>query len=195
MQARLTMHDVMESRVRFAVTIQTGVIGFLGALAVSRVVSTTALAALALVLGMPTLIFASLVYLRAVDLHIQSRYYMRALNVIRRYFCDNHPEITPAIRMPTDPTLPRMGRVGSGSHMIVSELGHTLFLTTAMVAALTAIGAWLLLEYVTPWPEGAKDIAAVGTGVTLGGLVAAFTMLRLRQRLQRADRGQLDQAN
>ncbi len=139
------------------------------------------IAAIAITLGIPTLLLSYLAYRRALDFTIQSRNYIRAMNAIRNFFVTNDPSIAGAVLLPTDPRQPRFDRIGHGGTPIQGLATQMLILFALLSGAMTAATVWLLLAFL----RGKVHVDLAWTAVPVAVIAVVAVGLVESRRMRR----------
>ncbi|WP_250006329.1 hypothetical protein [Actinoplanes sp. M2I2] len=185
-ELRAFMFSAVEKRVQFVVTLQAAEMAFLGVL-LSQRRSVEIVISVALGLGVPTLFLTYLAYRRALDMMIQGRKYIRAMNAIRGFFVANDPLIAEAVLLPTDPRRPRFDRLGHGGSP-VQTLATTVLVLVLLLSGLLVYAVSWLISGVGAGIVGTPTfaISAVPTAVVIVA-IAVVERRRMKRFLQQAE--------
>ncbi|MDG4839129.1 hypothetical protein O7631_21635 [Micromonospora sp. WMMD967] len=185
-ELRVFLFSAVEKRVQFVVTLQAAEMAFVGVL-LSQRRSIEIVISVALGLGVPTLFLTYLAYRRALDMMIQARKYIRAMNAIRGFFVANDPLIAEAVLLPASPRLPRFDRLGHGGSP-VQTLATTVLVLVLLLSGLLVYAVTWLISGVGVGIVGTRvfAIAAVPTAVVIVA-VALVERRRMRRLLQQAE--------
>jgi hypothetical protein len=178
--------SIIERRVQFIATLQAAEVAFVGVL-VSRATDNRLVAAVALVLGLPTILLTYIAYERALDFQIQGRKYIRAMNAIRGFFVENDPAIRPAIHLPVDPTYPRLSSIGHGGSVLQSFAVMVLILTVFLTGILGFAGCWLASTFLTRFSSETKVVLAAAAAAGLCCCLTVVEVHRIRRRLREVE--------
>jgi len=187
-ELRAFAFSAVEKRVQFIVAVQAAETAFVGVL-LSQHMSGKIITVVAVTLGVPTLFLTYLVYRRALDVMIQARKYIRAMNAIRGFFVASDPNIAQAVLLPTNPSWPRFDRIGHGSTPVQSLASQMLILFAFLGSLLTAAVTWLILavlQEVSPVHAGWMAALAAATAVAL---IVGVESRRMRKLLGEAEIG------
>ena len=172
---------LVQGQVNVILTLQTAEVAFVGILVSSKSARAPVIAAVALLLGLPTMIFTYNTWLSVLNQQIFNRRYLRAINTIRGYFISQYPHIDPAVKAPTNPLHPP---IPGPRQVVFSFSGMVLILALMLQTILTSLATWLLLYLVSSLAPIGRLWVAGGTGIASGLLGSLGSARYIKERIK-----------